>query len=54
MNLGTIVEMLIGIKDDYDLSFCERNAINNACNILEKFPRNMEQADAEEVARSTK
>lgn len=54
MKLGNIVEMLISIKDDYDLAYCERNAINDACNILEKFPRDMEKADAEEVARSTK
>lgn len=53
MKTGTIVEMLISIKDDYDLMSCERLAINEACNIIEEFP-NIEKAEAEELVRKAK
>ncbi len=39
MRIGTLVEMLISIKDDYDLMSCERLAINEACNLLEDLPQ---------------
>lgn len=35
-NIGTIVESLIKIKDNYDLVSYEVQAINLACNILDK------------------
>ncbi len=35
-NIGAIVESLIKIKDNYDLVSYEVQAINLACNILDK------------------
>lgn len=35
-NIGAIVESLIKIKDNYDLVSYETQAINLACNILDK------------------
>ena len=52
MKVGTIVEMLISIKDDYDLMSCERLAVNEACNILEEFSSHLERGEAEELVRS--
>ena len=54
MKVGTIVEMLISIKDDYDLMSCELHAVNEACNILEEFPSHLERREAEELVRNAK
>ena len=54
MKVGTIVEMLISIKDDYDLMNCELHAINEACNILEEFSSSLERREAEELVRNAK
>lgn len=39
-NYNELVDRLIYIKDHYDLSFSDNEAINDACNILEEAMRN--------------
>ena len=39
MTIGELVEELINIKRKYDIGYPDDNAINNACNILDKLPR---------------
>lgn len=39
MTIGELVEELINIKRQYDIGYPDDSAINNACNILDKFPR---------------
>ena len=39
MTIGELVEELINIKIKYDIRYPDDNAINHACNILDKFPR---------------
>ena len=34
LEIGTLVESLISIKDNNDLTMTERDAINDACNLL--------------------
>lgn len=45
MRIGTLIDMLISIKDDYDLMSCERLAINEACNLLEDLPQGKEATE---------
>ena len=39
MKIGEIVEDLIQLKRDKDIYYPDDNAINLACNILERLPR---------------
>lgn len=39
MTIGELVEELINIKRRYDIGYPDDNAINHACNILDKLPR---------------
>lgn len=39
MIIGELVERLIGIKDSHDLWSHEQDAIEQACNLLDKLPR---------------
>lgn len=39
MRIGEIVESLIQLKRDKDIYYPNDNAINLACNILERLPR---------------
>ncbi len=48
MTIGELVEILIRLRDSYDLSRCEDDAVCNACNILSYFPRTV---DAYETLR---
>ena len=43
MKIGEIIEILIRIKDDYGNFDYRRQAIEEACNLLNKLPR-MEEA----------
>ena len=45
MNIGEVVEYLIFIKSKYNVRFPDDNAINDACNILKRLPRQQEVAD---------
>jgi phage gp45-like len=40
MKPNEIIEILISIKDNYNLRFSEREAINATCNLLEKKQTN--------------
>lgn len=48
MKMGELVEILIRVHDGADLSPREDEAVCEACNILDKFPR---LADVEMVKR---
>jgi hypothetical protein len=39
MTMGEVVEILIRLRDGYDLSRREDDAVCYACNILDQFPR---------------
>ena len=39
MIIGELVERLIRIKDDYSLLSYEQEAIEEACNLLDRLPR---------------
>ncbi len=43
MKIGEIVEILIRVKDDYGYLDYRREAVEEACNLLDKLPR-MEEA----------
>jgi len=43
MKIGEIVEILIRVKDDYGYGDYRREAVEQACNLLDKLPR-MEEA----------
>lgn len=43
MKIGEIVETLIIVKDDYSHTDYRKQAIEEACNLLDKLPR-MEEA----------
>ena len=43
MKIGEIVEILIRVKDDYSYTDYRKQAIEEACNLLDKLPR-MEEA----------
>lgn len=45
MSIGEVVEYLIYIKSKYNVRFPDDNAINDACNILTRLPRQQEVAD---------
>lgn len=47
MRIGEVVELLIGIKDDCELYPMQYQAIIEACNLLDRFPR-MEEATTHE------
>lgn len=38
MKIGSLIEELISLKDNYDIRYPDDNIINIACNILENFP----------------
>lgn len=38
MKIGTLVEDLIRLKDDYKINYPDDEIINLACNIIEKLP----------------
>lgn len=42
MKIGEIVEALIQIKDDYGFGDYRREAAEEACNLLDKLPRQEE------------
>lgn len=39
MTIGELVEILIYLRNRYELSECEDEAVCDACNILDQFPR---------------
>ena len=43
MKIGEVVEILIRVKDDYGYFDYRRQAVEEACNLLDKLPR-MEEA----------
>lgn len=43
MKIGEIVEILIRVKDDYSYTDYRKQAIEEACNLLDKLP-SMEEA----------
>jgi len=45
MNIGNVIEDMIYLKNKYGISFPDDNAINDACNILARLPRNCEVVD---------
>lgn len=45
MNIGDVIEDMIYLKSKYGISFPDDNAINDACNILARLPRNCDVAD---------
>lgn len=42
MKIGEIVEILIRIKDDYRFGDYRREALEDACNVLDRLPREQE------------
>lgn len=42
MKIGEIVEILIRIKDNYGFGDYRREAVEDACNLLDKLPRQEE------------
>lgn len=51
MKIGEIVEILIRIKDNYGFGDCRKEAIEEACNLLDKLPQ-MEEADEYEPIKN--
>lgn len=49
MKIGEIVEILIRVKDDYGYFDCRREAVEEACNLLDKLPRMEEAKDYEPI-----
>lgn len=49
MKVGEVVEILIRVKDDYGYGDFRREAVEQACNMLDKLPR-MEEATEYEPA----
>ena len=45
MNIGDVIEDMIYLKSKYGISFPDDNAINDACNILARLPRDCEVTD---------
>lgn len=45
MNIGEVVEYLIYIKSKYNVRFPDDNAINDACNILTRLPKQQDVVD---------
>lgn len=42
MKIGVITEILIRIKDDYSFGDYRKEAIEEACNLLDRLPRHEE------------
>lgn len=49
MKIGEIVEILIRVKDDYSYTDYRKQAIEEACNLLDKLPRMEEAGEYEPV-----
>lgn len=49
MKIGEIVEVLIRIKDDYSFGDCRKEAVEEACNLLDRLPRGEEAITYEPV-----
>lgn len=49
MKIGEIVEILIRVKDDYGYGDFRREAVEQACNMLDKLPRMEEASEYEPV-----
>ena len=49
MKIGEIVEILIRIKDDYGFGDYRREAVEEACNLLDKLTRMEETSTYESV-----
>lgn len=49
MKIGEIVEILIRVKDDYSYADYRKQAIEEACNLLDKLPRMEEAREYEPV-----
>ncbi|WP_185967699.1 hypothetical protein [Clostridium sp. HBUAS56010] len=45
MNIGEVVEELINYKREFGISYPRDSAINDACNILSRLPRDKTAAD---------
>lgn len=45
MTIGELVEILICLRDRYELREREDEAVCNACNILDQFPRMMDACE---------
>lgn len=45
MTMGELVEILICLRNRYELSGREDEAVCNACNILDQFPRMVDAYD---------
>lgn len=45
MTIGELVEILICLRDRYELQWNEDEAVCNACNILDQLPRMMDVCD---------
>lgn len=52
MKIGEIVEILIRVKDDYGHFDYRKQAIEEACNLLDKLPRMEEARDYEPTSLS--
>lgn len=52
MKIGEIVEILIRVKDDYGHLDYRRQAVEEACNLLDKLPRMEEAKDYEPTSLS--
>lgn len=45
MKIGEVVEILIQVKDDYGFGDYKKEAVEEACNLLNRLPRNEEAID---------
>ncbi|WP_166433369.1 hypothetical protein [Lacrimispora sphenoides] len=45
MNIGEVVEELINYKREFGISYPRDAAINDACNILSRLPRDKKAVD---------
>ncbi len=52
MKIGEIVETLIIVKDEYSHTDYRKQAIEEACNLLDKLPRMEEAKDYEPTSLS--
>ncbi|MCU7380485.1 hypothetical protein OBO34_19415 [Clostridiales Family XIII bacterium ASD5510] len=48
MKIGEIVETLISVKKDYPFGDYRKEAVEEACNLLDRLPR-MAEADSSEL-----
>lgn len=49
MKIGEIVEILIRVKDDYGYTDYRKQAVEEACNLLSRLPREKEATTYEPV-----